>query len=162
MKSGRSEEGAGVDAVVEEHEKGGPPVVSDRQRLPPSPWPLEFVRSEVECVQVGLRQIVAPCDIPLRLRFGEAREILQVILLPGRSYRLRGRAADTKGKSVDSNPAAPANGRSKTGQTRKPGRAAKGTENQQQMTTHLNHTGRFQPAKKWPDLTREMTARRTC
>jgi IstB-like ATP binding protein len=55
-------------------------------------------------------------------RFLQDAELIQI---SGRSYRLRGRAADTKVKPTDSNPAKPANGTSKTGQTRTPGRAAK-------------------------------------
>lgn len=55
----------------------------------------------------------------------------ELILITGRSYRLRGRTADTKGSSslADSKPASSATGEPKTGQTRKPGRATKPTKN---------------------------------
>jgi DNA replication protein DnaC len=55
-------------------------------------------------------------------RFLQDAELIQIT---GRSYRLRGRGADTKDTPTDPNPATPANGKSKTGQTRTPGRAGK-------------------------------------
>jgi DNA replication protein DnaC len=55
-------------------------------------------------------------------RFLQDAELIQIT---GRSYRLRGRGADTKAGSGNSKPARPATGDSKPSQTRKPGRAAK-------------------------------------
>jgi DNA replication protein DnaC len=58
-------------------------------------------------------------------RFLQDAELIQIT---GRSYRLRGRGADTTDRPADSKPATPANGESKTGQTRKPGRAGKSSK----------------------------------
>ena len=55
-------------------------------------------------------------------RFLQDAELIQIT---GRSYRLRGKGADTKDSSGTSKPARPAPGRSKTGQTRTPGRGSK-------------------------------------
>lgn len=55
-------------------------------------------------------------------RFLQDAELIQIT---GRSYRLRGRGADTKNKPADSTPATPETGQTKTGQTRTPGRAGK-------------------------------------
>jgi len=58
-------------------------------------------------------------------RFLQDAELIQIT---GRSYRLRGRGADTNSSPDDSNPATSANGESKPGQTRTPGRAGKGSK----------------------------------
>jgi DNA replication protein DnaC len=62
-------------------------------------------------------------------RFLQDAELIQIT---GRSYRLRGRQADKESRpteSTESDSAEPANGSSKTGQTRKPGRNTKATKN---------------------------------
>lgn len=62
-------------------------------------------------------------------RFLQDAELIQIT---GRSYRLRGRQADKESRpteSTESDSAEPANGSSKTGQTRKPGRNPKATKN---------------------------------
>lgn len=59
-------------------------------------------------------------------RFLQDAELIQII---GRSYRLRGRGADTNSSSGNSEPARPATGDSKTSRTRKPGRATKPAKN---------------------------------
>ena len=62
-------------------------------------------------------------------RFLQNAELIQIT---GRSYRLRGRQADTQSRpaeSTESDSAEPANRSSKTGQTRKPGRNKKNTKN---------------------------------
>ena len=61
-------------------------------------------------------------------RFLQNAELIQIT---GRSYRLRGRQADTQSRpaeSTESDSAEPANDESKTGQTRKPGRNTKPTK----------------------------------
>ena len=62
-------------------------------------------------------------------RFLQNAELIQIT---GRSYRLRGRQADTQSRpaeSTESDSAESANRSSKTGQTRKPGRNKKNTKN---------------------------------
>lgn len=59
-------------------------------------------------------------------RFLQDAELIQIT---GRSYRLRGRGADTKAGTGNSEPARPATGDSKTSRTRKPGRATKPAKN---------------------------------
>ena len=59
-------------------------------------------------------------------RFLQDAELIQIT---GRSYRLRGRSADTTTQKTRPEPARPATGKSKTGQTRKPGRATRPEKN---------------------------------
>lgn len=59
-------------------------------------------------------------------RFLQDAELIQIT---GRSYRLRGKGADTESGGDDSKPARPANGQPKTGQTRTPGRGSKPGKN---------------------------------
>ena len=59
-------------------------------------------------------------------RFLQDAELIQIT---GRSYRLRGRGADTNSSNGNPEPARPATGDSKPSRTRKPGRATKPAKN---------------------------------
>ena len=79
----RLPDGPGVDAVVEEHDQGGPPVAADRQGSVPAPRPPHLVGGEVEGVDLGLGQVVAAGDVALVPGPGEPRRRLDQLLLPG-------------------------------------------------------------------------------
>lgn len=76
MKSGRFEHRSCINAIVEEYDQRGSPVMPNGERLLPASWSLQLIRGKVESIQVRLGQIVASCDISLRLGLGKSGKFL--------------------------------------------------------------------------------------
>ena len=83
MGRGGLPDGPGIDAVVEEHDQGGPPVPADRMRGVPAARPPHLVGGEVQGVDLGLGQVVPASDVALVPRRGEPRQGVDQLLLPG-------------------------------------------------------------------------------
>ena len=83
MEGGGLPDGAGIDAVVEEHDERGSPVPPDRDRTVPAARPLHLVRREVEGVDLRLGQVVSAGHVALLPGLGEPRRRVDQFLLPG-------------------------------------------------------------------------------
>src|SRR6056297_2607847 len=83
VKAGALENCPGVDSVIEKYDQGRSPVVTHAERLLPAAGPLQSVGGEVQSIQIGLGQVMASGNIPLRFGAWEPGQLGDVILLPG-------------------------------------------------------------------------------
>ena len=80
VKRKRLPDGPGVDSIVEEDYESAPPVPTNRKRLIPPSGSSHLVRREIEGIDLGLRQIVPPSNVTLRLQFRKPRKSVDQIL----------------------------------------------------------------------------------